>query len=115
MKYYKEMLFSKLVQSGWEIIHESDNTEWWLESSWKIRSIKQNYGLECFILFLVDPQYEGNDKSSAVWAIEAFKNLPSARPLNTGVAAMNMIKGQFDVKLSVFVNELNEYRASVCS
>jgi len=110
MKYYKELLLKKLTYSGWQLVEEDDNTDWWLESYWKLQSIKQNYGQEIFVLFLVDPQYDGHNKSSAVWAVGAYQQIPQERPLEDGISFMPMMKGKFDEKLTQFVVEINEYR-----
>lgn len=110
MKYYKELLLSKLSDTGWEFIEEDDDTDWWLESSWKIRSIRESYGLEIYILFLVDPQYDGINKSSAVWAVGAYQEIPTERPLENGIAIMYMVKGQLSQKLIEFLNSVNVYR-----
>lgn len=115
MKYYKELLLKKLAETGWERTVESDDTDWWLESWWKIRSNKQSYGYELYILFLVDPQYDGNNKSSAVWAVGAQREIPHQRPLNEGICEMDMVKGKFDEKLTKFVSVLNEHRNEIHS
>ncbi len=94
MKYYKELLLKQLTDSGWELVAEHDDTDWWLESAWQIRSIKQSYGLEIYVLFLVDPGYEGQHKSSAVWAVGAFAGLPSSRPLNNGIKTVSLSHGK---------------------
>lgn len=61
MKYYKELLLKKLADTGWELVAQNDDTDWWLEEFWKVKSIQQNWGEEVYILFLVDPQYEGTE------------------------------------------------------
>ncbi len=115
MKYYKELLLKKLSDSGWELLEADDETDWWLESVWKIKSIKQNYGKVIFILFLVDPQYDGINKSSAVWAVGAFEEIPLDRPLEDGISVMDMVKGKFDEKISQFTTEINAYRDEIHS
>lgn len=115
MKYYKELLLKKLTDSGWELTEEVDDTDWWLESYWKIKSVRQNYGQELFVLFLVDPQYDGHNKGSAVWAVGAYERKPTDRPLEDGISVISMMKGKFDEKLSEFVNEINVHRNQVHS
>jgi hypothetical protein len=110
MKYYKELLLKELTNTGWELAEEDDNTDWWLESYWKIKSVKQNYGQEIFVIFLVDPQYDGHNKSSAVWAVGAFEKIPTERPMEDCISEMCMMKGKFDEKLTEFVRKINEYR-----
>ncbi len=111
MKHYKELLLKKLSDSGWELNEQDDDTDWWLEESWKIKSIQQNWGEEIYILFLVDPQYEGVKKSQAVWAVMAVKELPVNRPLSdVGIIEMDLQKGKFDKKLDEFIKGINTYR-----
>lgn len=114
MKHYKELLLKKLAGSGWGLVSQDDDTDWWLEESWKIKSIQQNWGEEIYILFLVDPQYEGAIKSQAVWAVMAVNEVPTERPLgDEGIIQMDLMKGKFDQKLQEFVEGINEYRNKI--
>ena len=110
MKYYKELLLTKLVDSGWELKGKDDDTDWWLESYWTIQSIKQNYGFEIFILFLVDPHYDGMDKETAVWAVGAFDEVPLEYRSDEEICVMDFVKGKLEEKLTKFVGEINEHR-----
>ncbi len=111
MRTYKKLLLKKLTESGWELVTRENECEWWLEESWKIKSIRQNWGFELYILFLVDPMYEGNDKSQAVWAVGAALKIPLNRPVKSECfLAMDLQKGQYDSKLSEFVTGISEYR-----
>ena len=83
-----------------------------LRATGNLRAIMDNHP---YILFLVDPQYDGNNKSSAVWAVGAFEKLPLSRPLVDGISLMDMVKGKFDQKLTKFVIEINGYRDEVHS
>lgn len=111
MKYYKELLLKKLHDSGWELDEIDSETDWWLEEMWKISSTQQNWGFTLYIHFLVDPQYDGTDKSSAVWAVSAIE-----KPAVGYVEAQNeckimyLQKGRFDENLDKFVGELNNLR-----
>jgi len=67
------------------------------------------------MLFLVDPQYDGQNKSSAVWAMGAYRELPKGRPLEEGISTMGMAKGKFYEKLTRFVGVINEHRNPVYS
>lgn len=84
MVYFKELLLDKLALNDWELIEINDNTDWWLESYWKLRSVRQNYGLEIYVLFLVVPDYFGEEKEKAVWSIGAFDSVPLTKPNNEG-------------------------------
>ena len=113
MKYYKELLLRKLANSGWELVEIDEDTDWWLESVWRIKSIRQNYGLELFISFLVDPQYDGVNKSSAVYSIEAFKEFPHERPLKNGLASLYFLNGKLNRVMEEFLVEINYFRNKV--
>ena len=111
MRYYKELLLKKLSDSGWELIEEDDGAEWWLESWWKIRSISQSYGHVIYIVFLVDPQYEGENKSKAVIAVGASQNPPDIGwSENEEVVTEYMTKGKIESRLAKFVERLNKHR-----
>lgn len=114
MKTYRKILLGKLINHGWVLILEDDDTDWWADGYWKIKSIKQNWGLEVYIHFLVDPQYDGPKKESAVWAIAASRGKPSDRlEAETGISLMALSKGKFDKNISDFVNDINDYRNRV--
>ena len=111
MKHYKQLLLNKLYDAGWELATQDTDTDWWLEEIWSIKSVRQNWGYELFILFLVDPLYEGNNKSQAVWAVTATTELPPDRiTAENGVALMDLVKGKFDQKLSKFAELVNQHR-----
>jgi len=110
MKYYKQLLLNELSASGWELVEHEGDTGWWLEESWKVRSLRQKWGEIIYILFLVDPQYEGSNKSQAVWAVMAAKEIPNERPLNEGIITMGLTKGRYDINLIEFITSINNYR-----
>jgi hypothetical protein len=113
MKHYKELLLANLINAGWELLERDDGTEWWLEESWRIRSIKQHWGFELLVLFLVDPTYEGGEKSSPVWAVSAFEKMPEQRPVDKGIATLPLRNGRFDANLTTFAAAINAYRNAV--
>ena len=114
MKHYKEWLLTKLTTSGWELIEQDADTDWWLEEFWRIKSTKQNWDKELNILCLVDPQFVGNNKRQAVWAIMAMKGIPSERQVgDKGIIQMDLVKGKFDQKLEAFVQGITEYRNNI--
>jgi len=114
MKYYKELLLKKLADSGWELVEQDDDTDWWLEVSWRVKSTQQNWGEEIYILFLIDPQYEGTKKSQAIWAVMAIKEVPNERPIgDEGIIEIGLVKGKYDQKLEDFVRGINEYRNKI--
>lgn len=114
MKHYKELLLKKLSVSGWELMEQDDNTDWWLDEAWRVKSTAQHWGEEIYILFLVDPQYEGTKKDTAVWAVMAAKEVPIERPTGSqGIIQMDLQKGKFDEKLQRFVQGINDFRDNI--
>lgn len=113
MKHYKQVLLQELQNDGWELLERNDDCEGWLEEAWKIRSIKQHWGYEVFILFLVDPQYDGPDKHRAVWSVAARTELPTQRPLDKGIATMDLQRGKFNERLRALVDAIGRHRTVV--
>ncbi len=102
------------MEDGWELVLQEDDTDWWANGYWKINSIKNNWGLEIYIHFLVDPQYDGPKKETAVWAVAASNDLPADRlEAENGISLMALSKGKFNENLSEFVREINNYRNRV--
>ena len=113
MRHYKQILKNKISDSGWELESTNVDTDWWLEEIWRIKSVKQDWGKIIFISFLVDPQYSGDNKSQAVWAISATNEIPSDRiNAENGIVLIDLVKGKFDRKISEFVASINSYRNS---
>jgi hypothetical protein len=114
MKTYQKDLLAKLTEDGWELILQEDYTDWWSNGYWKIKSVKNNWGLEIYIHFLVDPHYDGPKKETAVWAVAASSVLPADRlEAENGISLMALSKGKFNENLSEFVREINNYRNRV--
>lgn len=111
MRRYKIQLKELLFESDWELEEVDDQTDWWLEELWVIVSSKQNWGYKLYLHFLVDLQYEGRDKSSAVCAIAALeKPVKSYTEANDDIAEMWLQKGRFNENLRKFVQEINHHR-----
>jgi hypothetical protein len=116
MTTYKQHLLGALIDHGWELIEvNDDNHDWWCDEHWRIRSVRENWGLELLIFFLVDPQWEApRKKGQGVWEIAATTTfLKSWLDADGGIATLTMSKGKFDIKLGQFIASLNEYRRTV--
>jgi hypothetical protein len=110
---FRTLLRDRLDRDGWEVMAIDDDTDWWVDQHWEIRSTRQANGLTLFLNFMVDPQHEGTHKSNAVWSITASTRLPAGRTDTTGqVAAMVKQKGRLARNLNAFIGELNAYRNS---
>jgi len=111
LRLYKIQLKELLLENGWELKEIDDETEWWLEELWVIASSKQYWGYKLYLHFLVDLQYEGTNKSSAVWAVSALKeHAKSYTEANDYVAEMLLQKGKFDENLKQFIQKVNKHR-----
>lgn len=110
MRYYKEYLLKKLIDNGWELICCEDDTEWWAEEFWTVKSIKHNYGFTAVIGFLVDLQYDGSDKRSAVDSICACSSIPKTYTEARQGIMMYLTRGKFNENISQLVNKLDKIR-----
>jgi hypothetical protein len=111
MRPFKQMLLNLLSDRGWELASQDADTDWWVEEHWLIRSVRENWGQELILSFLVDPQYEGHTKSMAIWAVGATAGVPQDRfAAERGLAFMRLVKGKFDENWRVFVDRLDEHR-----
>lgn len=111
MKTYKERIWQSLVDHGWEVdsCHEAD--EWWAEEHWLIRSVREYWGRELVLTFLVDPLYDGQDKGVGVWAVAANQSQPSDRlSAEDGIALIRVRDMNFPETLEHFVTEIDVYR-----
>ena len=89
----KRLLLKLLTDRGWELVSRDANTGWWVEEHWLIRSVRENWGQELVLTFMVDPQYEGHDKGRAIWAISANMEVPQDRSsAGRGIALMPVTK-----------------------
>ena len=110
---YRRQLLAALTVDGWELVQtESQHCEWWFDECWVIRSVREAYGKELFIFFLVDPQWEGPRKpGQGVREVAATESTPRDR-LEAGrsVATLQMWKGRWDLKLATFISALAAHR-----
>lgn len=51
----RDQILARLADSGWERTGIDDDTDWWVDEHWTIRSVRQEYGLTLVMSFLVDP------------------------------------------------------------
>jgi hypothetical protein len=109
---YKEQLLRGLNERGWEQTAIEDGAGWWADEHWRIRSVRENWGDELILTFLVDPQSEGpRKKGHDIWQIAATPDMPPDRLVAGQGIVLWMVKGRFDVKLKEFLDELGSYRA----
>ncbi len=111
MQHYKQLLLEKLTNNGWELVEIDDDTDWWLDEIWTIKSTRQKWGHELKVLFLVNPLYEGHVANSPVQELVVVEQIPDNRPIgDIGIATISLHRGRFDIQLALFTNQLEDYR-----
>lgn len=114
MTYYKELLLKKLADAGWELQDIDSETEWWATEIWRIKSTREAWGKAVFVIFMVDPQYDGDSQNADVWAVMASETIPSGRPGSSGaICEVSLVRGKLDANIAMFVNDLDEYRRTI--
>lgn len=110
-KNYRDQIRAALSQTGWEVLEIDHDTDWWVDEHWTISSTTQAYGHTLVVSFLVDPMYEGPNKSAAIWTVLVGKTRPEDR-LDTEnmFAELDMTTGHFAEKLDEFIRAINQYR-----
>ena len=114
MHAYKNQLWHGLVDQGWEIVEVVASDEWWADEFWKVQSLRNRWGLEIILAFLVNPLWDApRKKGQGVWSISASEGFPGDRlGAEKGIADLCMAKGRFDEKLAAFLAALDAYRNS---
>jgi hypothetical protein len=73
--------------------------------------VRESWGQELILSFLVAPDYEGRKKSRAIWAIGATAEKPKGRfAVERGIAFTPLVKGQLKACLRSLVSQLDDYR-----
>src|SRR5262245_27441616 len=98
MPTYKDQLLAGLISRGWEQVEvDEGGTDWWADEHWRIRSIREAYGLELILTFLVDPGFDRpRKKGQAIWAIGASADMPRDRQDVLEGVELCMYKRRFD-------------------
>jgi hypothetical protein len=115
---YRYKILSELQKHDWELSETIDkDLEWWADEQWYIKSVREHWGLEIYITFLVDPQWSGSrKKGQAIWAIMASSKLPNSWSQEISqITRLSMSKSKFDSKLEQFIYQLNTFRINLKS
>ncbi|MEW6211643.1 MAG: hypothetical protein AB1631_24985 [Acidobacteriota bacterium] len=113
MSTYKKILLESLIDEDWELIEAFDcNHDWWCDEHWLIRSVRENWGIEVMIFFLVDPMWDTpRKKGQGIWAIAATDKFPERwGEAGSRIATLTLSKRRFNQKLVSFLSSLNHYR-----
>lgn len=81
MKPLTQKLADYLELDGWNVsAMSSGDLEWWADEIWELRSLWSPLGLTAFMIFLVDPMWNGERmKGQGVWAVTICSQLPRDR------------------------------------
>ncbi len=110
-KNFRDQIRAALTRSGWQVVQIDGESDWWADEHWTIRSATQAYGCTLVVSFLVDPQYDGPRKSSAIWEIPVgTTRLLDRLDDENRIAVLGMQKGHFAEKLDSFILEMNRHR-----
>jgi hypothetical protein len=110
---YKYKILTELQKHGWELSEVIDSDlDWWADEQWQIKSVRENWGQEIYITFVVDPHWSGNrKKGQGIWEVVASSSqLITWNDKSSEVAALFMSRGKFDPKLEAFIQKINTYR-----
>jgi hypothetical protein len=111
MRPFKQQLLDLLRERGWDLVSRDSDTDWWAEEHWLIRSVRENWGQEIVLSFLVYPGYEGGIKRRAIWEVGATTEVPQDYlEAQAGIACMSLHKGKFNENLRAFVDQLDQHR-----
>lgn len=74
-------MYDYLEVEGWVVVNVIKNDlEWWADEIWELISIWSPEGVKSYLIFLVDPQYDGlRSKGQHVWGIGCSNNYPNTR------------------------------------
>lgn len=95
------MIRDALDKTGWSAQPVELASEcWWAKEIWELRSLWSPRDLTIFVVFLIDPQFEGDRNrvpESAVWSVGITKKLPRER--SEADANSVSIKRKFETKV----------------
>src|SRR5687767_11429489 len=75
-------LETALSEAGWRINDKASDTNlWWVDELWTLESAQSPVGTCAFLVFVVDPQWDGprpRKKGKGVWAVSVARTDPRA-------------------------------------
>lgn len=109
---HKAHLIARLSQDCWEQVGSVDINEWWAGDCWRMRSIRQAYGAELFITFLVDLMWDRlhTGEEAPISAVAATNCVPESRRLDEPIAWLGISTRGFESKLAAFALAISVYR-----
>lgn len=69
------------------MIEVEQQSEWWADEIWRLRSTWSPVGATAFVTFLVDPQNDDHDRQKGVdvWAVAASCRRPLSKNVETAL------------------------------
>lgn len=112
MKKHMHQLLRGLRDRGWErVTITTTDLEWWADEIWTIRSVRERWGRELMLTFLVDPHWDqARKKGQAVHAIAATLVTPRDRSEAEAGIRLSLHHGRFDEGLVLFLDQLDDLR-----
>ncbi len=66
----KDRILETLEENGWKRSAVDRNCDWWADEFWRLSSVWSPAGTRAWLVFLVDPMWEGNRRpGEGVWAV----------------------------------------------
>lgn len=108
---YGQQIHARLNNAGWDLEQVEPETDWYATEHWRFGSVKQAYGSDIYISFMVDPMC---DDQNSIWCVRAGINIPTYFHQSEGeIAELHMSRGMFREKLDAFIEAINENRNKV--
>ena len=76
----RNQILAALPETGWGLADRQTPEDWWIDELWRLESVWSPRGRVAYLLFLVDPQWDGPRRfGEGVWAVACSKTLPNDR------------------------------------
>ncbi|NBB29876.1 hypothetical protein [Cellulophaga sp. BC115SP] len=109
---YKYQIEQALLSKNWDIVEIGFSEEWWDDENWKIQ-YRFNSSICFYLCFIINPMFDGNRKKGQgiIYEIKASTKFPQNWNDDTNtIAAIEMSKRKFDLKLKEFIDILENYK-----
>ncbi len=76
----RNQILAALPETGWSLADRHTPEDGWIDELWRLESVWSPRGRVAYLLFLVDPQWDGPRRfGEAVWAVAVTKTRPEHR------------------------------------
>lgn len=106
MKSFKREISRLLDETGWAVAIVESETDEWLDERWVIRSVRQKWGMELHLHFLVK-----HDDDDIVYCVTATNQRLREQPTaDASIAVLYVHDDEFDQKLVQFFSQIERFR-----